>query len=331
MSYTFLSEQGEEFSAECFSDIPASVLSSLMPTAERSSCSASETASCRDSRYGTTSEPSTDVPGVAWLTMSAAASLAKVCLLPAMGRDWTTRSQPCGTSKPESLARLDPSTSLLKTHQRSLFEEGYESLATLPRWGMTAGGELYPLPMPSGLSELRALITCGNESGFTERLPTTCAADAEHRGRGDLYAKLHNVGRQRVPTPTAKDSTDRGYFIQRDGSRTLSLAGTVRMPTPQSANARAGADLTRETREDSGADDLVTAVARMPTPDARAWRSGKGRKERPGHAPQLEAVVGGQLNPYWVEWLMGWPIGWTALEPLAMDRFRQWLDLHGGY
>jgi len=29
------------------------------------------------------------------------------------------------------------------------------------------------------------------------------------------------------------------------------------------------------------------------------------------------------------EWMMGWPIGWTACEPLATDRFQQWLDSHG--
>ena len=26
--------------------------------------------------------------------------------------------------------------------------------------------------------------------------------------------------------------------------------------------------------------------------------------------------TGGKLNPDWVEWLMGWPIGWTELKPL---------------
>jgi len=26
--------------------------------------------------------------------------------------------------------------------------------------------------------------------------------------------------------------------------------------------------------------------------------------------------VTGQLNPTWVEWLMGWPIGWLDLEPM---------------
>ena len=36
--------------------------------------------------------------------------------------------------------------------------------------------------------------------------------------------------------------------------------------------------------------------------------------------------AGGQLNPTWVEWLMGWPIGWTDLKPLEMDGFHKWLD-----
>lgn len=31
------------------------------------------------------------------------------------------------------------------------------------------------------------------------------------------------------------------------------------------------------------------------------------------------------------EWLMGWPQQWTALEPLEMDKFQQWLHLHGEY
>ena len=27
--------------------------------------------------------------------------------------------------------------------------------------------------------------------------------------------------------------------------------------------------------------------------------------------------------------LMGWPIGWTVLEPLATDKYQQWLEQHG--
>lgn len=57
-----------------------------------------------------------------------------------------------------------------------------------------------------------------------------------------------------------------------------------------------------------------------PTPTARDWRSGKGRKPN-GHTPQLteriEADAGPtmRLNPDWVERLMGWPDGWTDLPP----------------
>lgn len=39
----------------------------------------------------------------------------------------------------------------------------------------------------------------------------------------------------------------------------------------------------------------------------------------------------GQLNPTWVEWLMGWPLGWTDLKPLGMDRFQEWRQQHGHF
>lgn len=35
------------------------------------------------------------------------------------------------------------------------------------------------------------------------------------------------------------------------------------------------------------------------------------------------------VNPVWAEWFMGWPLGWTDLKPLAMDKYRQWLQWHG--
>ena len=38
-----------------------------------------------------------------------------------------------------------------------------------------------------------------------------------------------------------------------------------------------------------------------------------------------------RLNPNWVEWLMGWPIGQTALKPLAMAKFREWQQQHSFY
>ena len=43
----------------------------------------------------------------------------------------------------------------------------------------------------------------------------------------------------------------------------------------------------------------------------------------------LADQVGGRLSPMWVEWLMGWPLGWTDLKPLEMDRCHYALQQHG--
>jgi hypothetical protein len=34
-------------------------------------------------------------------------------------------------------------------------------------------------------------------------------------------------------------------------------------------------------------------------------------------------------NPTAYEAIMGWPMQWTELKPLEMDKFQQWLDSHG--
>lgn len=41
-----------------------------------------------------------------------------------------------------------------------------------------------------------------------------------------------------------------------------------------------------------------------------------------GNRRSLRTDVNGQLNPEWVEWLMGFPAGWSALEPSEMQLYR---------
>ena len=45
--------------------------------------------------------------------------------------------------------------------------------------------------------------------------------------------------------------------------------------------------------------------------------------------PAYSHLAGKQINPEWMEWMMGWPIGWADLKPLATDKFQQWLRSHG--
>ena len=76
-------------------------------------------------------------------------------------------------------------------------------------------------------------------------------------------------------------------------------------------------------------------VKTWPTPAARDYRhpNAKTYSERGGgtKGEQLPNAVGGALNPTWVEWLMGWPLGWTDLRPLATDRCRNAQRRHGGF
>lgn len=41
-----------------------------------------------------------------------------------------------------------------------------------------------------------------------------------------------------------------------------------------------------------------------------------------GNHRSLRTDVSGQLNPEWTEWLMGFPAGWSALEPSEMRSYR---------
>ena len=108
-------------------------------------------------------------------------------------------------------------------------------------------------------------------------------------------------------------------------SLTVMVKGIERglWPTPKSTFS--GPDYARAMREDSGGDDLATAL--WPTPQAadaspKLWptpnatdHKGAGQQSDRGHGgDDLPTAVGGSLNPDWVEWLMGFPIGWTDLE-----------------
>ena len=52
----------------------------------------------------------------------------------------------------------------------------------------------------------------------------------------------------------------------------------------------------------------------VPTPIATDWKNRCCKDFRKNREFQLQTYVGGQLNPTWVEWLMGFPIGWTDLN-----------------
>lgn len=67
----------------------------------------------------------------------------------------------------------------------------------------------------------------------------------------------------------------------------------------------------------------------LPTPTAHNAKEGGYPAEHERNTPTLASAAGGKLNPTWVEWLMGWPLGWTDCARSATGRFRQWSSAHG--
>ena len=112
---------------------------------------------------------------------------------------------------------------------------------------------------------------------------------------------------------------ERCYAPGRKYHSQLTLDRAVKMwPTP---TVQDGENLAGPSQWNRNSDPLNVAVMKWPTPRVSDYNN-PGEHGRGGQ--DLRTEVGGQLNPNWVEWLMGWPIGWESLEPFDWDNW--WND-----
>ena len=74
---------------------------------------------------------------------------------------------------------------------------------------------------------------------------------------------------------------------------------------------------------------LKKRMEKYPTPVARMWKDMNCPAEHRRDSLPLAAIAGGALNPTWTEWLMGWPLEWTDLKPLEMDKSHFVQQQHG--
>jgi hypothetical protein len=91
------------------------------------------------------------------------------------------------------------------------------------------------------------------------------------------------------------------------------------------------ADGDRTTNYAQGETSLGFAVRNWPTPtchDSRSEWTTRGVSLAQAAGSEKQAN-GGKLNPTWVEWLMGWPLGWTDCAASATDKYRRWWHSHG--
>ena len=252
------------------------------------------TAFSRPSRFGMTFKPLTADRGEELLMSYLAAFPARTSASLAKARDSMGNDQECGGTWRGWLAKFDPATSSWRTAQCSLLEDLTESLVTLPRSGMTRSGLLWE--------------------------------------RQTLELRTREIASGLWATPTASDGQRGGMLTE--NMTGISIAQQVktpqRWPTPLASDAESAGGISCWQRGKRGL-SLNTAVRLMyPTPGYNDYKIGKGYDHgSKKQTPQLRHMSGGLLNPTWVEWLMGWPLGWTDLKPLATAKCHSALQPHG--
>jgi len=285
------------------------------------------TAFSRPSQFGMTFAPLTATDGAELLTWFLAGFPARTSAALEKGWEFPARGPSSGGTCTGLFARYDHGTYTWKTPQLSLLAGSELYSGTWPRWGTMLNGECWARQM----WERRTRET---ESG----LWPTCTVHGNYNQKG--MSKHSGTGLATAvrmwPTPNVPNGGRRvpdNAEIRGGNSPTAYLNGKKMQvgleqavkwwPTPTKSDGCGGPGNSGR----AGGMNLRTAVRYM-TPTARMGEKSGGRRK--GKADTLPSQIAemegmdqtstGQLNPTWVEWLMGWPLGWTDLQPLEMDR-----------
>ena len=301
MSWLFSQALVAEYSEATSWDGAPSAPLSVMPTQHKFWRNDKTMEPSKLSQFGLTCAVLTEDHGEALLTWFRADSRARTYQLPGMAPASMAPDQAYGQRWRESSARYDLKSSSWKTHLCLWEEDLHWSSVTLPKWGMTRSGALFQhptlaRPISANASGLWPTITvCGNHNQ---------PGSSKNAGWG-----LSSAVKQ-WPTPTATLATKGGRVTprkSREGGTLIEAVSARTWPTPQASDSNKWSNQTLEDRK------------------------AKGQQIRLSTAVSPQGCQGGQLNPEWVEWLMGWPIGWTELKPLEMDKFREWQQQHSKF
>jgi hypothetical protein len=280
---------------------------------------------------GTTSPHSTGDLGLdAWI-LSLADSRVRTSAPPEEAQASAVNGQDSGQKWPGLLAKYDRDASLWKTAQCSLFEDSEPSLEIWPRWGSMRNGVAYQQQKPAHLTSGTGCGYVPNNVDFFHT-PTCQGLDGGSNSRKALKKRIWQ-------TPVADDAVNRtkGKFNSRGEPKLSAQVMRWQTPTVQDANGRDR----HNQRDGSTRPSLLGQARTWPTPTAtqhKGWSPNHNRADtddRLDYTVERQSFQLGQptppmrLNPAWVEWLMGWPNGWTDLKPLVMGKFQEWLQQHG--
>lgn len=213
-------------------------------------------------------------------------------------------------------------------------------LPIAPIWDdvRTLRGRTLPPPLTSSTADSRAKTSASlalaqvwteSEAAFSSR-----SCDLQMRFSRYSCSWKTSLGFDSTPTEFSQSWPRAGTM--RDGCisrlltserRTSVNDGGVLLPTPTSSRNGGYNQSDSPNAAIRPSLEMMAAKNLWPTPQAR---DGDKRRGAPGPSTSLHLSAaallssqdGGQLNPTWVEWLMGYPIGWTVLPSWATRSFR---------
>jgi hypothetical protein len=324
MSWLFSQALVEEYLADICSDGEPSVRLNGNNTQQAYCALDKMTKFSRLSRFGMTYKPLTENRGEELLTLYLEDFHARTLALQEKEQESQESEVGCGEKWRALLGKYDRNTRSWRTVQCSLLEDLNESLETLPKWGMTVDGGLYPLQtlvQNTNENEFGLWLTPTVMDGLPPRNPKALERQYQKNRKGRT---THSTLREQVVYPPPKEM----------------------WPTPNAWDGRRGPRSEENLRTKNHQINLITAIKMkeretFPTPQASDNRD-RGNMSNPSiqrrvaigkqiMLSQSVNLTSGQLNPTWVEWLMGWPLGWTDLKPLEMDKSPCALQPHGKY
>jgi hypothetical protein len=222
-------------------------------------------------------------------TSSPPVSPAKTFQVPTpTGEDWKVNEAGCSLKLSESFAQFNPDSYCLKTYQLSLTGDLTEFSGKLPKAGLMRNGKLFQ-------RQAWERLTKGN--GFSS-LPTPRAQEPGRTrlGYGRGLRELMEGRTQLLPTPKAQDckhSPSNALNNQANGYQMHLPHAVGLLPTPKAMDGDRGS---------------VGTITRFNNATGR-----KALKSAIGNLQPDPNQVKGQLNPEFVEWMQGYPLGWTDI------------------
>jgi len=182
---------------------------------------------------------------------------------------------------PKPFANYDPATQSWKTYPVISLWGSEPYKGSWPRSGMTLDGIAYQLPPSAPRTSAIAFSSSLHHGPNSDGLWPTATTE-DHATRYAQGGMPLGMAARLFPTPTATANQD---------SPNERKKWPWLFPTPVTNKMAAG----------KRSHDALK----------KAWQEGYLTEDE---FRSMTAGNGGRLNPNWVEWLMGFPIGWTDLE-----------------